>query len=151
MLATSSCFIQLWSPATVQPQLSRPHLSGPSIIQTSWKPENTLPCMCRRRDQWSFVGVVTGWVMSYGLCRLALGKTVLLDCFSEHCWPWSYCIVYRLGTCIINQVGNTCIGTSVVRTFHLSSMAAISPWTKSLGNRGCTVVPFFVTKFKVCL
>ena len=27
---------------TVQPRLSRPHLSGPSIIRTSWRPENTV-------------------------------------------------------------------------------------------------------------
>ena len=116
---------------TVQPRLSGPHLSGPSIIQTSWRPENTLPRMCRRRGQWSFVGVVTGWTLSYGLCRLTLGKTGLLDYFSEHCWPWSYCIgiVYRLG--IINQVRN--VGTSVIWTFHLSGMAAISPSTEGSG------------------
>ena len=87
--------------------------------------------MRRRRGQWSFVGVVTGWAMSYGLCRLALAKTGLLEYFSEHCWPWSYCIgiVDRLG--IINQVRN--VGTSVIRTFHLSGMAAISLWTKGSG------------------
>ena len=36
---------------TVQPRLSGLHLSGPSIIQTSWRPENTLPYMCRRGIQ----------------------------------------------------------------------------------------------------
>ena len=27
---------------TVQPRLSGPRLSGPSIIRTSWRPENTM-------------------------------------------------------------------------------------------------------------
>jgi hypothetical protein len=43
--------------------------------RTSWRPENTLPRMRRRRDRWSFVGVVTGRAMSYGLPGLALAKT----------------------------------------------------------------------------
>ena len=86
--------------------------------------------MRRRHGQWSFVGVVTGWAMSYGLCRLALATTGLLDYFSEHCWPWSYCIgiAYRLG--IINQVKK--VDTSVIRTFHLSSMAANQPVDKGV-------------------
>ena len=139
---------------TVQPRLSGPRLSGPSIIRTSWRPENALLCMRRRRGQWSFVGVVTYWVMRYGPCRLGLGKTGILDYFSEYCWPWSYCvgIAYRLG--IINQVKK--VGTLVIRTFHLSGMAAISPTTvwraspwparlrsargqRGPDNRGCTV------------
>ena len=113
---------------TVQPRLSGPHLSRLSIIQTNWRP---LPHMHRRRGQWSFVGVVTSWVMTiYGLCRLSLGKTGLLDYFSEHCWPWSYCIgiVYGLG--IINQVRN-----------HFTYLAW--QWSacgqRGLDNRGCTV------------
>ena len=53
--------------STVQHRLSGPCLSGTSIVRTSWRPENTLPCMHKRHGQWSFVGVVTGWVMSYGL------------------------------------------------------------------------------------
>ena len=69
------------STCTVQSRLSRPCLSGPSIIRTSWRPESTTPHMHRRRGQWSFVGVVTSWAMSYGLCRLALGKAGLLDYF----------------------------------------------------------------------
>ena len=82
---------------TVQPRLSGPRLSGTSIIRTSHRP---LPHMRRRRDRWSFVGVVIDWVMSY---RLALAKIDWPKYFSEHCWPWLYCIgiVYRLG--IINQ------------------------------------------------
>ena len=35
----------------VQPQLSGSHLSGTSIIQTSWTPQNTLPRMRKRRGQ----------------------------------------------------------------------------------------------------
>ena len=135
------CSDQIWklslenvveSICTVQPQLSGPHLSRSSVIQTSWRPEYTLPHMHRRCERWSFVCVVTSWVMRCGLCRLALGKIVLLDYFSEHCWPWSYCIgiVDRLD--IINQVRN--VGTSVNQTFHLSSMVAISLWTKGFGR-----------------
>ena len=62
---------------------------------------------------------------------LALAKTGLLEYFSEHYWPRSYCIgiVGRLR--IINQVRN--VGTSVIRTFHLSGMAALSLWTKGSG------------------
>ena len=116
---------------TVQPRLSGPRLSGTSIIRTSLRPKNTLPRMRRRRDQWSFVGVVIDWAMSYGLYRLALAKIDWPKYFSEHCWPWSYCIgiVYRLG--IINQARN--VGISVIRTFHLSGMAAIGWWTKGSG------------------
>ena len=101
---------------TVQPRLSGPRLSGTSIIRTSHRP---LPHMRRRRDRWSFVDVVIDWAMSYGLYRLALAE---ID------WPWSYCIgiVRRLG--IINQTKN--VGISVIRIFHLSSMAAIGRWTK---------------------
>ena len=40
-------------------------------------------------------------------------------------------IVFRLG--IINQVIMKKIDTSVIRTFHLSGMAAISQWTKGSG------------------
>ena len=116
---------------TVQPRLSGPRLSGTSIIRTSQRPKNTLPRMRRRRDRWSFVGVVIDWAMSYGLYRLALAKIDWPKYFSEHCWPWSYCIgiVYRLG--IINQARN--VGISVIRTFHLSGMAAIGRWTKGSG------------------
>ena len=123
---------------TVQPRLSGPRLSGPSIIRTSWRPEYTLPLMRIRRGQWSIVGVVTDWVMNYGLCRLTLGKTGLLDYFSEHCWPWSCCIgiVYRLG--IINQVRN--VGTSVIWTLHLSGMAGSACGQRGPDNRGCTVI-----------
>ena len=80
--------------------------SATSIIRSSQRSKNTLPHMRRRRDQWSFMGVVTDWVMSYGLYRLALAKTDWPKYFSEHCWPWSYCIgiIYRLG--IINQARN---------------------------------------------
>ena len=48
--------------------------------------------------------------------QTCLGQTGLLDYFSEHCWPWSYClgIVYRLG--IINQVIN--VGALVIWTFN---------------------------------
>ena len=116
---------------TVQPRLSGPRLSGTSIIRTSQRPKNTLPRMRRRRDWRSFVGVVIDWAMSYGLYRLALAKIDGPKYFSEHCWPWSYCIgiVYRLG--IINQARN--VGISVIRTFHLSGMAAIGQWTKGSG------------------
>ena len=52
----------------------------------------------------------------------------------------TYCIgiVYRLG--IINQARN--VGISVIRTFHLSGMAAdrIGWWTRGPDNRGCTVL-----------
>ena len=58
---------------TMQPWLSRPRLSGPLIIRTSWRPENALLHMRRRHGRWSFVGVITYWVMSYGPCRLGLG------------------------------------------------------------------------------
>ena len=87
----------LIGPCTVQPQLSGPRLTGPLNIRTSWRPENILPRMCRRRGQWSFLGVVAVWAMSYRLCRLALAKTGLLEYFSEHCWPWSYCIGSLIG------------------------------------------------------
>ena len=78
-----------------------------------------------------FVGVVTYWMMGYRLYRLCFSQTWSWVTFSEHCWPWSYCtgIIYRLG--IINQVRN--VGTSVIRTFHLSGMAAISLWIKGSG------------------
>ena len=56
----------------VQPRLSRLCLPGTSIIWTSWRPENTLPCMHRRCSQWSLVGVVTGWAMSYTFCRYSI-------------------------------------------------------------------------------
>ena len=46
--------------STVQPRLSGPRLSGPSIIRTSWRPDFTLPRMRRRRGQRYFVGVVPG-------------------------------------------------------------------------------------------
>ena len=61
---------------------------------------------------------VTGWTMSYGLCRIALAKIDWPELFSEHRWPWSCCIgiVYRLG--IINQVRN--VGTSVIQTISLT-------------------------------
>ena len=58
--------------------------SATSIIQTSQRPKNTLTCMCRRRDWWSFVGVVTDWAMSYGqnwltkvLCWTLLAMIIL--------------------------------------------------------------------------
>ena len=35
-------------------------------------------------------------------------------------------------------------GTSVIRIFHLSGMAAISPWTKGPDNQGCTVIEFVI-------
>ena len=38
----------------------QPRLSGTLIIRTSWRPENTLPHMSRRHDQWSLVGAVPG-------------------------------------------------------------------------------------------
>ena len=116
---------------TVQPRLSGPRLSGTSIIRTSQRPKNTIPRMRRRRDRWSFVGVVIDSAMSYGLYRLALAKIDWPKYFSEHCWPWSYCIgiVYSLG--IINQARN--VGISVIRTVHLSGMAAIGRWTKGSG------------------
>ena len=37
--------------STVQPRLSGPRLSGPSIIRTSWRPENALLRMRIRRGQ----------------------------------------------------------------------------------------------------
>ena len=40
-----------WIVGTVQPRLSGPRLSGPLIIRTSWRPENTLPRMRRRHSQ----------------------------------------------------------------------------------------------------
>jgi hypothetical protein len=81
-----------------------------SLIRTSQRPANTLPSMCRRRDRWSLMSVVTDRAMSYGLHRLALAKTDWPNYLSEYCWPWSYCIsiVNRLG--IINQAIN--VGTS---------------------------------------
>ena len=87
--------------------------------------------------------VQKAWPMIFRGCGHRLSDELLTDSvdlpwtkltdqlFSEHCWPWS-CgigIVYRLG--IINQVRN--IGTSVIRTFHLSGVAAINRWTKGSG------------------
>ena len=56
--------------------------------------------------------------------QTCLGKTCLLDHFSEHCWQWLYCIgiIYRLD--IINHVKN--IGTSVIRTFRIIEVALYS-------------------------
>ena len=62
----------------MQPRLSGPCLSRTSIIRTSQRPTNTLPRMYRRRDRWSFVGVVADWAMSYGLYRLVLAKNWLI-------------------------------------------------------------------------
>ena len=68
---------------------SRPRLYD---ICTSWRPESTLPRMCRS-GQWSFVGVVTGWGMSYRLCRVALAKTDQ-SCFMSTAGH-DHVIVYR--------------------------------------------------------
>ena len=43
--------VDILTAVTVQPRLSGPRLSGPSIIRTSWRLENTLPRMRRRRGQ----------------------------------------------------------------------------------------------------
>ena len=95
------------------------------------------------------------WVWSQvdGLCRLAMGKIGLLDYFSEHCWPWSYCIsiVFRLG--IINQMRK--VGTSVIRTFHLSGHFTYPVWQWSAcgqrgpDNRGCTVLRRCMIEFEL--
>jgi hypothetical protein len=95
----------------------------PLIIQTSWTPENTLPCM-HAQKVWPIVFYGCGYMLSdelWDLYRLALAKTDWPVYFSERCWPWSG-IVSRIG--IINQVRN--VGISVIRTFHLFGMAAIS-------------------------
>ena len=67
------CWVFIWGSKVnciqCDPRLSGPRLSRPSIIRNSWRSENTLPPMRKRRGQWYFVSVVTSLVMSYGLQR----------------------------------------------------------------------------------
>ena len=120
--------------STVQHRLSRPCLSGTSIIRISWRPENTSSRMHRRCDRWSFVGVVTGRAMSCGLYRFAMDKTDWPGYFFKYCWPWSYCIGRLQVRYTCNKPGEK---HKHFRYLDISLIwygrAAISPWT------GCTV------------
>ena len=68
---------------------------------------------------------------------LSWPKTDWSKYFSQHCWPWSYCIgiVYWLG--IINQARN--IGISVIRTFTYPVWQQSADGQRGPDNRGCTV------------
>ena len=57
----------------LQCNLDYPDLVYPEP-RLSMMPENSLLRMGGGRDQWPFVGVVTYWVISYGLYRLCLGQ-----------------------------------------------------------------------------
>ncbi len=96
----------------IQCNLDYPDL-GTSIIQTSQRPENTLPRMRRRCDR-RCVGVITDWatLISYGLNRLALDKTDWPTYFflNTACHDHTVFIVYRIG--IIYQARN--VGISVI-------------------------------------
>ena len=115
--------------------------------------------MHRRYGQWSFVGVVTGWVMSYSKSTLVLTHPwlrSLLTCLGQNWltralfwilrWPLSYCmgIIYSLG--IINQVKN--VGTSVIQTYFTYPVCQWSACgQRSPEYRGCTVISI---QFSMC-
>ena len=64
----------------VEPWLSRPHLSGTSIIQTCSTPLNALLRMRRECDRWQFRGMATVWLRS--LDAVETCPTDLCTCMS---------------------------------------------------------------------
>ena len=114
---------------TVQPHLSGPHLSRTSIIQTSWRPANTLLCIHRRCGQWWMWLHVEQWARQY--CWLAWAKTDWSVNFSEHCCHEQAIIIgiiYRIG--IINQMGN--VGLPVIQTISLIWYGSNQPMDKGV-------------------
>ena len=99
-------------------------VSGTSITQTIWTSESTHV----QQKAWPTIcgcgNIIIEW-WSTNATHFALGKSDYEWFFSEHCCT---VIIYRLD--IINQLRNA--GTSVFRTFHLSTIAAIRLQTSNL-------------------
>ena len=97
--------------------------------------------MHRRYGQWSFVGVVTGWTMSYSKSTLVLTHPwlrSLLTCLGQN-WQTRALFWMLLAIIILyrsylqsryHKPGEKCKHFSYPDIFHLSSMSVISLWTK---------------------